>query len=86
MGPWFPLLGSYLTRAYADREVADLSQKAGAYLKGRSVVVNERWVKGRLFHGVMIEPPTTRDEVDRLCAALIDIGFKCSPVDSKDGS
>ncbi|MFZ1106061.1 MAG: caspase family protein [Hyphomicrobiaceae bacterium] len=86
VGPWFPLLGSYRTPEYADREVADLSQKAGAHLKGRNIVINARRVRGQLFHGVMIEPSTTRDEVDRLCAALRDLGFQCSPVDSKDGS
>jgi hypothetical protein len=85
LGPWFALVGSYQIREHADRKVADLSQKAGAYLKGWSVEVNERWVDGRHYHGVMIEPSTTYGEASRLCAGLRDLGFQCSLVDTKHG-
>jgi hypothetical protein len=82
----FALLGSYLTREFAVREAAELSRKAGALLKGRSVVIHERWVNGRLFHGVMIEPATTQDQVRKLCAALANLGFKdCTPVKDEKG-
>jgi hypothetical protein len=77
----FPLLGSYLNREYAEREAADLLRKAGAHLKGRTVVINEKWFADGLHHRVMIEPPTTADEARKLCMGLADLGFKaCTPV------
>lgn len=79
--PWFLLLGSYQSREFAEKEAADLSRKAAAILKGRSVVIREVRLRDRLFHRVLIEPPTTRADAYKMCAGLFELGIKnCNPI------